>query len=106
MKKSLENLQVTYLDSWVMHSPFDTIEETMTAYRAMESFVDEGKAKGLGISNCYDLNTFTTLYQMARHKPKVLQNRFYADSNFDTELRKFCKENNVWYVRARWWKYR
>jgi diketogulonate reductase-like aldo/keto reductase len=37
------------------------------------------------------------LYQQARHKPKVLQNRFYAESNFDTELRRFCKDHKVWY---------
>ena len=30
-------------------------------------------------------------------KPKVLQNRFYDRSNFDTELRRFCKENGIQY---------
>lgn len=97
MGVSLSNLHTTYLDSLVLHSPLDTIEETMQAWRTMESFVDEGKVKGLGISNCYDYTFFTTLYDMARIKPKVLQNRFYSDSNFDTKLRKFCKEHNIWY---------
>lgn len=57
VKKSLEvslaNLRTPYLDSWVMHSPFDTMEDTMKAWRTMESFVDEGTVKRLGISNCY-----------------------------------------------------
>ena len=69
----------------------------MKAWRTMESFVDEGTVHSLGISNCYDYDTFTTLYDMALHKPKVLQNRFYADSDFDTDLRKFCKEKDVFY---------
>ena len=69
----------------------------MKAWRTMESFVDEGKVRGLGISNCYDYETFTTLYEMAIHKPKVLQNRLYAESNFDTQLRQFCKESGIWY---------
>ena len=30
-------------------------------------------------------------------KPAVLQNRFYADSGYDVELRAFCKENGVVY---------
>lgn len=97
LQVSLENLQTTYLDSWVMHSPFETMEDTLAAWRTMETFVDEGKVKSLGISNCYDFRTFTTLYEMAKHKPKVLQNRFYAESNFDTELRQFVKDNNIWY---------
>lgn len=28
---------------------------------------------------------------------QVLQNRFYAESNFDTKLRQFCKDRNIHY---------
>jgi diketogulonate reductase-like aldo/keto reductase len=97
LQVSLTNLHTTYLDSWVMHSPYPTIEETMIGWRVMESFVDEGKVRQLGISNCYDYNMFVNLYQQARIKPSVLQNRFYAESNFDTELRHFCKEHGIKY---------
>jgi diketogulonate reductase-like aldo/keto reductase len=94
---SLKNLKTDYLDSWVMHSPYRTVEDTLKAWRIMEEAVDEGKVRGLGISNCYDITMFKTIYEAAKHKPRVLQNRFYADSNFDTELRKFCKEHGVKY---------
>lgn len=101
VKKSLEtsltNLRTSYLDSLVLHSPLDTLEDTMVVWRTMESFVDSGKVRRLGISNCYDRNFFVSLYDMSRVKPSVLQNRFYADSNFDTELRAFCKSKGVWY---------
>jgi len=94
---SLENLKTDYLDSLVMHSPENTVEATMKVWRVMESFVDEGKVRRLGISNCYDYNTFLAIYQQARIKPSVLQNRLYAESDFDSELRQFAKENNIWY---------
>lgn len=97
LEVSLKNLHTDYLDSLVMHSPFNTVEQTMEAYRVMESFVDEGKVLRLGISNCYDFDFFTAIYNQARIKPTVLQNRFYAESNFDTELRKFCREKGIWY---------
>ena len=97
LQVSLKNLHTGYLDSLVMHSPLDTVEQTMQAWRVMESFVDDGKVRRLGISNCYDYDMFTTIYNEARIKPSVLQNRFYAESNFDTELRTFCKEKNIWY---------
>ena len=97
LKVSLRNLHTDYLDSLVLHSPLHTLEDTMTVWRKMESFVDEGKVLRIGISNCYDFNFFTTMYEMARIKPSVLQNRFYDDSNFDTELRAFCKANDIWY---------
>lgn len=97
LEVSLRNLQTSYLDSWVMHSPMPTIEETMVVYRVMEQAVDDGKVLRLGISNCYDYDQFTTIYDMARIKPSVLQNRFYGDSNWDQDLRRFCKENSIWY---------
>jgi len=97
LEVSLKNLKTDYLDSWVMHSPMRTMEDTMKVYRTMESFVDSGKVLRLGISNCYDFGQFTSIYDMARVKPSVLQNRLYAESNFDTELRAFCKSKGIWY---------
>ena len=97
LEVSLKNLHTEYLDSWVMHSPYPTLEETLEAWRIMEQAVDAGKVKQLGISNCYDYDMFVMLYEAAKHKPKVLQNRFYADSNFDTQLRAFCKDHDIKY---------
>lgn len=97
LETSLKNLRTDYLDSWVMHSPYETMEDTMVAWRAMEKAVDDGKVRQLGMSNCYSLEVFEDLYEQARHKPAVLQNRFYEQSNFDTELREFCKEHGIRY---------
>ncbi len=94
---SLKNLHTEYLDSWVMHSPYKTMEDTMIAWRTMEDAVDEGVVRQLGMSNCYSLDFFKQFYDQARHKPAVLQNRFYSDSDFDTELRQFCKEHGISY---------
>jgi diketogulonate reductase-like aldo/keto reductase len=94
---SLKNLQTTYLDSLVMHGLEETIDDTMRVYHTMETFVDDGKVHRLGISNCYDYNVFVSIYEQARIKPSVLQNRFYSDTNFDKELRQFCYDNNIWY---------
>jgi diketogulonate reductase-like aldo/keto reductase len=94
---SLKNLHTDYLDSWVLHSPLPSFEETMKVWRTMEEAVDNGTVKQIGISNCYDMDTFRLLYQQAKHKPAVLQNRLYAESNFDEGLRRFCKDHNIKY---------
>ncbi|GAX16201.1 hypothetical protein FisN_3Hh318 [Fistulifera solaris] len=94
---SLQNLRTDYIDSLVLHSPLPTVEQTMEVWSEFENFVDAGKVRQLGVSNCYDYAMFVSIYERARIKPAVLQNRFYADSNFDTELRQFCKEKNIWY---------
>jgi len=99
---SLRNLKTDYIDSLVMHSPFRKMSDTIKAWRVFESFVDEGKVRQLGISNCYDINVFKNLYNEARIKPSVLQNRFYSDSNFDTELRQFCHDNGGILYQSFW----
>ena len=97
LAKSLENLKSSYLDSLVLHSPMSSFDDTMVVWRTFESFVDDGKVKQLGISNCYDYKQFTKIYDQARIKPSVLQNRFYSKSSFDVELRQFCKEKDIRY---------
>jgi diketogulonate reductase-like aldo/keto reductase len=94
---SLSNLQTTYIDSVVLHSPMSTFADTLTVWQELESAVDTGVVRRLGISNCYDVELFTTLCERARITPSFLQNRFYSESGFDTELRRYCAEHDIFY---------
>lgn len=97
LEKSLSNLKTTYIDSLVLHSPFRTLEETLQAWKVFESFVEEGKVKRLGLSNCYDFKFFKHFYSAVEIKPRILQNRFRIETKFDVPLREFCDENNILY---------
>jgi len=97
MKKSLENLQTKYIDSLVLHGPESTHEGTMKVWRVCEEFVKNGQVKQLGISNLYDKHGLEQLWNSSTVKPSVLQNRFYSDTDFDREIRKFCHEKNIYY---------
>jgi len=85
------------VDSFLLHSPLRTFEDTMTVWHRFEQAVDDGLVSQIGISNCYNFPFFRRLYDAARVKPKVLQNRFYAESNYDADLRTFCLEHGVHY---------
>jgi diketogulonate reductase-like aldo/keto reductase len=63
----------------------------------MEEIYNQKKALRLGISNCYDLEVLQKLYDEAQIKPSILQNRFYADSGYDKELREWCLTHDVTY---------
>lgn len=97
LQVSLKNLQTTYLDTILLHSPLEKMEDTIRVWRVFEKFVADGKVKQLGISNIYDNAKLKALYSMASIKPSVVQNRFYSETNFDTDLRKFCKEHGIFY---------
>ena len=94
---SLSNLGTEYLDSLVLHSPMRTFDLTARVWRVFEGFVAEGRVRALGLSNTYDLRTLQRLYDLATVKPTYLQNRFYAKSGYDTEIREFCREKGINY---------
>jgi len=94
---SLMNLQTDYLDCVLLHSPMPTMTQTQSAWRALEAFVDTGQVRQLGISNCYRLDDLKGLYEGARVKPAVVQNRFYADTNYDGDIRTYCDQHGIIY---------
>jgi diketogulonate reductase-like aldo/keto reductase len=94
---SLKNLQTDYLDCVLLHSPMPTMAQTLSVWSALESFVDQGQVRQLGISNCYRLAELEELYRAARIKPAVLQNRFYADTHYDSKIRAYCTKNQITY---------
>ena len=49
------------------------------------------------MSNFYNLDQLKALYSAARIKPAVVQNRFYAQTGWDKELRAWCDANGVVY---------
>jgi diketogulonate reductase-like aldo/keto reductase len=94
---SLHNLRTDYIDCLVLHSPLPSAKQTHEAWVAMEALVDSGKAGQLGISNCYQLLQLEALYDGARVKPAVIQNRFYADTQYDRNIRAYCRRRHILY---------
>lgn len=94
---SLKNLRTDYLDGLVLHSPLTEERNLMEVWRAMEAIVDAGGARQLGISNCYRPAQFQRLCEQARIKPAILQNRFYAATGYDRDLRTFCRRHGILY---------
>jgi diketogulonate reductase-like aldo/keto reductase len=94
---SLRNLGTDYLDCLVVHSPLPSTSQTLEVWRTMESMVESREVRQLGISNCYRLEELEALFDSARYKPAVVQNRFYADTGYDREIRAFCRQHGIIY---------
>ncbi|MDD2769773.1 MAG: aldo/keto reductase [Methylococcus sp.] len=94
---SLRNLRTTYLDGLVLHSPLRDEARLMEVWSAMEAVFDSGGARQLGISNCYALDYLERLYGRARIKPAIVQNRFYAETGYDRNIRTFCRQHGIIY---------
>ena len=94
---SKRNLKSDYVDALILHSPLFPFAHLLKVWKAMEKIYKAGEAKALGISNCYDLNILKRLYEEAKVKPSIVQNRFYEESDYDTPLRQWCKEHHIAY---------
>jgi diketogulonate reductase-like aldo/keto reductase len=94
---SLRNLQTDYVDCLILHSALPDQDQMAEVWDAMEQVVHSGGARQLGISNCYDLASLQLLYRTATVKPAVVQNRFYAQTGYDREIREFCRQQSMSY---------
>jgi diketogulonate reductase-like aldo/keto reductase len=96
---SLEHLGVEVIDSYLLHGPMTRSGLTAAdweAWRAMESIHESGRARIIGVSN-FTLEQMAELCSKARVAPRFVQNRCFAATGWDREVRKFCAANDVIY---------
>src|SRR5688572_19508879 len=95
---SLEHLGVSGLDSYVLHGP--TTQgwgpEDQEIWAAMTELQHAGRTRFIGVSNI-SLPQLTTLCQKATTPPAFVQNRCYARTGWDREVRAFCRDHNIVY---------
>ena len=92
---SLEHLQVDAIDSYVLHGPSQRrglSQRDVEVWRAME----ELPVQHLGVSNVA-LDQLETLCGLAKVQPMFVQNRCYARSGWDAEVRAFCRRHGIIY---------
>jgi diketogulonate reductase-like aldo/keto reductase len=95
---SLEHLQVSHLDSYVLHGPesHGLTQGDLTVWRTMESLQERGQTRLIGVSNV-SLGQLETLFRHAKIKPAFVQNRCFARDGWDADVRTFCREHDLTY---------
>jgi len=111
-KASLNRLRLSYLDLYLIHTPYAfqpgdeqdprdengnviydqgvTLQDT---WKAMERLVDGGKCRAIGLSDI-TLEDLLPIYESARIKPAVVQVEAHPYLP-ETELLEFCKEKGI-----------
>jgi len=109
---SLDRLGLTYLNLYLIHTPFafqpgenqdprdkdgnvlyDHEVTLFDTWKAMEALVDHGTCRAIGLSDI-SLETLKPIYESARIKPAVVQVESHPYLP-ETELLEFCKEKGI-----------
>ncbi|MGZ3774235.1 MAG: aldo/keto reductase family protein [Pseudobdellovibrionaceae bacterium] len=98
-ESSLRHLGTDYLDSYILHGPSSQIglaECDWEVWSAMEDFHSQGKTKYLGVSNV-SFEQLEELFNKSTVKPSFVQNRCFAETKWDKQIRDFCQKNKILY---------
>jgi alcohol dehydrogenase (NADP+) len=109
---SLDRLKLNYLDLYLIHTPFafqpgddqdprdqngnvlyDRGVTLLDTWRAMESLVDHGRCRAIGLSDI-TLDGLLPIYESARIKPAVIQVEAHPYLP-EIELLEFCKKKDI-----------
>ena len=109
---SLHRLGIKYLDLYLIHTPYafqpgdeqdprdqngnviyDNGVTLLDTWRAMESLVDHGRCRAIGLSDI-SLEELLPIYESARIRPAVVQVESHPYLP-ETELLEFCKANDI-----------
>ena len=96
---SLQHLRTDSLDSYVLHGPSVArgfSDADYQVWKEMEALCREGKTTFIGVSNV-SLGQLRMLVQAAEIPPRFVQNRCFAVTQWDRDVREFCAAQNIIY---------
>lgn len=92
-QRTLDKLDLDYLDLYLMHWPGSNEEEMIDTWKGMEDLLKQNKVKNIGVSN-FQPHHLESLLSHASIKPVINQIEFhpYLTQN---ELRKYLEAQNI-----------
>eukprot|EP00747_Dinoflagellata_sp_TGD_P031433 gnl/TRDRNA2_/TRDRNA2_135270_c0_seq1.p1 gnl/TRDRNA2_/TRDRNA2_135270_c0~~gnl/TRDRNA2_/TRDRNA2_135270_c0_seq1.p1 ORF type:complete len:261 (-),score=49.39 gnl/TRDRNA2_/TRDRNA2_135270_c0_seq1:122-904(-) len=94
VKTTLNNLNLTYVDSLLLESHYSEPEQMIEAWRGMEEAVNRGWALQVGLANV-NFDQLVTVDTAATVKPAVVQKPWVADFFVEHDMREWCIESGV-----------
>jgi diketogulonate reductase-like aldo/keto reductase len=99
MASSLEHLGTDHVESYVLHGPasaYGWTADDSEVWAAMVKERDAGRTRLLGVSNV-SLRHLQQMVAIGAESPTFVQNRCFARSGWDRDVRAFCADRDITY---------
>jgi len=99
LASSLEHLGTDHIDSFVLHGPesgYGWTDPDGEVWEAMRCERDAGRTRRLGVSNVA-LGHLEQMEAEGAELPEFVQNRCFARTGWDRQVRAFCRERKIVY---------
>jgi diketogulonate reductase-like aldo/keto reductase len=99
LASSLEHLGTDHVDSYVLHGPssgYDWTDADAEVWEAMKKERAAGRTRLLGVSNV-SLHHLEQMADAHAELPTFVQNRCFARTGWDREVRTFCDQHKITY---------
>lgn len=93
INQSVKALDLDYIDLYLIHFPLDTNEENLRVWKVLETYVDKGLIKSIGVSN-FNEAQLDYILKYGRIKPVLNQFQSYPGKH-QQALIDFCKAHDV-----------
>lgn len=90
---SLEKLQTSYLDAFLVHWPGQNTERTLRTWQAMEELYRQGLTRSIGVCN-FEISQLEFLLSHCQIQPMINQIE-HTPLFHDETLVSFCKEHDI-----------
>ena len=102
IEQDLRRLSLEYIDLLLLHWPCRNLEDTITAYKAMEPFVFIGRVRALGVSNfnrtiLQSFLPFISVQPYANQCPFSVASHAVPQFGGDLQTLRFCQEKGIRY---------
>lgn len=93
LKITLEKLQTSYLDAFLIHWPGQDKERTLSTWKAMEEAYESGLVKSIGVCN-FEICQLQYLMEHCQIRPMINQIE-HSPLFHQPELVSYCKEHQI-----------
>lgn len=100
VQRQLRDLQVSYLDLYMLHSPLGDPQLQQDTWRALEELLRAGTLRAIGVSN-FDSVELEALSKTAQIKPMVVQNKvdvYHVGKQLDNKgdpIVRYARDHNI-----------